>query len=80
MYDKSDPTAPTDSNVFELETKKGTKLIQIEMPPIEPVNAIKMELEMLAKSIHDNQPTKVTIEDGYRAWEVAYGIMDKINE
>jgi len=64
------------NNVFPLETDRGTKWIQVEMPTIEPVNAIKMELESLAHSIQHDTTPKVPIEDGYRALEVAYQIIE----
>jgi len=64
------------NNVFPLETDRGTKWIQVEMPAIEPVNAIKMELESLAQSILNDTTPKVPIEDGFRALEVAYRIID----
>src|SRR5690606_27900224 len=67
MYDKSETTQAPPGNVFELETPGGTKLIQIEMPAIEPVNSIKMELESFAQSIVSDLPAKVSIHDGYEA-------------
>lgn len=64
------------NNVFPLETDQGTKWIQLEQPDIEPVNAIKLELESLAASIQQNTKPKVPIEDGYRALDVAYRIIE----
>lgn len=59
------------SAMLELPTVKGSKWVQVSMPPIEPVNAIKMELETFAQSIlFDREPT-VSLEDGLRALEVA---------
>jgi hypothetical protein len=78
LYDQNDPTAPASGNVFELETPAGKKKISVEMPPIEPVNAIKMELEALAHSIETGSDVKVPLEDGYRALKVAYQILEKI--
>ena len=37
------------------------------MPQIEPINAIKMELEAFADSIRNNKRPVVSIEDGYDA-------------
>lgn len=78
MYDKNETTKQAGGNVFELETPSGTKLIQIEMPTIEPINSIKMELESFAESILKDLPAKVSITDGYRALKVAYQIIEKI--
>ncbi len=78
LYDKDDQLANADK-MMELETARGTKLLHIDMPTIEPVNAIQMELESLAQSIRENTPTKVGIEDGYRALEVAYRILAEID-
>lgn len=80
MYDQSDTTAPTKGNIFELETPKGKKIIEVNMPPIEQVNAIKMELESLAESIVQNKSLRVSIEDGFKALEVAYMIIDEIEK
>jgi len=78
MHDVSDTTIPTVGNTFELDTPSGKKMIEVSMPPIEPVNAIKMELESLADSIQNNKPLRVSIGDGLRALEVADLIIEKI--
>ncbi len=77
LYDKEDKLANADQ-MMELETARGTKLLHIDMPSIEPVNAIQMELESLAQSIREGTAPKVGIEDGYRALEVAYRILAEI--
>lgn len=77
LYDKGDQL-PDSNQLMELETARGTKMLHIDMPSIEPVNAIQMELESFAESIRLNQPVKVGIEDGYRALEVAYRILEEI--
>ncbi|MEL6638923.1 MAG: Gfo/Idh/MocA family oxidoreductase [Bacteroidota bacterium] len=77
MYDKAS-NPPQAEQMMELPTPQGDKLIHIEMPTIEPTNAIKMELESLATSIREQRPPKVGIEDGYRALEVAYRILEEI--
>jgi predicted dehydrogenase len=69
---------PEQGQSMELETPNGRKIIHMDMPVIEPTNAIKMELESLADSIlADTKPT-VSIEDGYKALELAYQILDDI--
>jgi len=65
-------------NMMELSTKDGTKYITVDMPDIEQVNAIKLELETFAESIiHDKRP-RVAIEDGYQALKLAHQIIDVI--
>lgn len=78
LFDKTDQP-PNAEQMMELETARGTKLLHVEMPSIEPVNAIQMELESFAQSISENTPPKVGIEDGYRALEVAYRILAEID-
>lgn len=56
------------------------KEIFIETPEITPINAIKTELERFYESIVNNEPTPVGLLDGYSALDLAYKIMDKINE
>ena len=73
--------APGDKNVFtfDIETNHGVKTIAISNPPIEEVNAIKMELETFKHAIENNHDTAVTVIDGFRAMDVAHQILDKIN-
>jgi len=80
MHDVSDATMNPIGNTFELETPTGKKIIEVSMPPIEPVNAIKMELESLADSIENNTPLRVSIGDGLKALEVADLIIEKIGK
>jgi predicted dehydrogenase len=80
MYDKGAPNVPENANFLELETQNGTKLITMEMPESEAVNAIQMELKTLAKSIIKNTKTEVTIEEGYESLKVAHAIIDQIEE
>ena len=56
-----------------------TKFLTYEEPKVEPVNAIKMELEEFAKSIINDTETMVTLEDGGLALQTAQQIMEKIN-
>ena len=63
---------------MDLETNQGKKSIHIALPEIEPVNAIKMELETFAQSIRQSTAPKVSIEDGFRALSLAYQIINEI--
>jgi predicted dehydrogenase len=69
-----------EENLMELDTNDGKKFIHLSAPEIEPVNAIKMELETLAKSIENDTRPVVSIEDGYQALKLAYQIMEKMEE
>lgn len=72
---------PGDTNVFsfDIETPNGKKTIAIANPSIQPLNAIKLELEAFVDSIINNKPTIVSEIDGFLAMEVAHQILDKIN-
>ena len=65
------------SLILDLGEGKGKKRIFIESPENEKVNAIKMELTMFADSIAYKKPSMVSAQDGHRALEVAYLIMEK---
>jgi predicted dehydrogenase len=69
-----DPLAVT----VELGNGKGVKQIYFESPTILPSNAIKMELEAFADSIINNTTPLVSIDDGYKALDVAYKIIEKM--
>ncbi|MGV3597039.1 MAG: Gfo/Idh/MocA family protein [Bacteroidota bacterium] len=67
------------SVVLDLGKDKGKKIIHFESPEVEPVNSIKRELELFNKAIANNTITEVPIEDGFKAMQVAYEIIEKIN-
>jgi predicted dehydrogenase len=64
--------------VIDLGNGKGSKQIYFEGPTILPSNAIKMELEAFADSIISNSTPLVSIDDGYKALDVAYRIIEKM--
>ena len=72
---------PEDENVFsfDIDTQNGKKTIAIATPAIEPLNAIKLELQAFVDSIVQNKPTVVSEIDGFLAMEVAHKILEKIN-
>lgn len=80
LYDKGSGNTPNHENLLELETNNGTKLIHMEMPDIESVNSIKMELETFARSILNDRKPIVSIQDGYKALEVAHQIIEQIEQ
>jgi predicted dehydrogenase len=63
---------------IELGEGKGSKEIFFEKPKIEANNAIKDELEAFAHAINTNTLPPVTIEDGYKALDIAYKIVAKL--
>jgi len=73
--DENDPFAM----VIDLGTDKGKKQLYFEKPTVDPINAIKTELEKFHLSIAENSTPMVTIIDGYKSLEVAFGIIEKIN-
>lgn len=72
---------PDDINVFsfDIETANGKKTIAIANPVIQPMNAIKLELESFVDAIIHNKPVVVSEIDGFLAMEVAHQILEKIN-
>lgn len=72
---------PGEANVFtfDIETNNGKKTIAIANPPVQDVNAIRMELEQFRDAIINNTETPVSVVDGFRAMEVAHLILDKIS-
>jgi len=66
------------SVTIDLGEGKGLKQIMFESPEVHPVNAIKMELETFADAINNNTRPWVSIDDGYKALEVAHKIIDQL--
>jgi len=66
--------------VLDLGQNKGSKQILINKPEVAEINAIKSELESFYHSIINNTVPPVTINDGYYALDVAYQIIDKVNQ
>ncbi len=67
------------SMILDLGKDKSQKEIFVEKPAIQPINAIKTELETFYESIVNDTDPLVTIEDGYHSLDLAYKIMEKIN-
>ncbi len=80
LYDEGDEAIPKDAHLMELETQKGKKLIEMSRPEVLPVNAIKMELETFAKSIVEDVPTKVSLQDGIKALSIAHQVIMEIEK
>lgn len=71
----SEPT-PEDDEEFLIETVKGKRKIDMYLPEIKPVNAIQMELETFHDCIVDDTTPYVSLEDGIRALDLAFKIMN----
>jgi len=65
--------------ILDLGDDKKKRRIYFEKPDVQPVNAIKEELNSFKDSIINNTIPLVNIEDGYQALKVAQMVMDKIN-
>jgi predicted dehydrogenase len=57
---------------------KGLKEIQVHNPEITPTNAIKEELTSFYYSIKEHRVPEVSLEDGFKALQVAQQILDKL--
>ncbi len=66
------------SVTIDLGKGKGKKQIYFDSPKPEPVNAIKRELETFYDSIVNDTTPIVSIDDGYKALDVAYKIINKL--
>lgn len=72
---------PSEDNPYAmvLDLPDGSqKQIYFEQPNVEEGNAIKDELQALADAINHNETPGVTLEDGYRALEVAHQISEQL--
>ena len=65
---------------FELQTPNGTKILSMEMPPAEKVNAIQEELKSFAHAIETGESPAVSLEEGHEALRVAWAVMEQIGE
>lgn len=75
-----DVTGEPDPFNITIETGDDSpdKEILFTKPEIEPHNAIQLELSTFAESILQNTIPLVTIDDGYKALEVAHRILEKL--
>lgn len=62
----------------DLGPGKGSKKISFDKPEVEPLNAIREELQSFVDSIRNDSDEVVSIEDGLNALEIAYRILDLI--
>lgn len=72
--------APNAATMTELDTFSGKKYLQIAQPEAPANNAIQTELAYFAQAISENTPSRVPLEDGLAALELAHLILERIKE
>ncbi len=77
LYD-AENNAPQKENLMTLDTNSGKKYLELQQAKTEPVNAIQMELQTFADCIRRNETPKVSLQEGYRAMDLAYRILGEI--
>ena len=65
---------------FEIDLGDKKKFITMETLTKQDVNAIKLELELFHKSITQNKPVPVSVEDGFKAMQLAQKVMEAIEK
>lgn len=62
---------------FPIETAAGgERIISVHNPEVPGTNALRAELADFVQAIEEARPPRVTVQDGYRALEVAHQILD----
>jgi predicted dehydrogenase len=65
---------------FPIDMPNGDKkIISVQMPEVQPTNAIRMELEEFANAVMQDKPVRVSVYDGYQAMDVAHQILKKMS-
>jgi predicted dehydrogenase len=64
--------------VFDMGEGKPVKKIYFDKPDIGEINAIKEELNSFHDAIVNDTTPLVSLEDGFRALDVAQQILDKL--
>jgi predicted dehydrogenase len=65
--------------IIDLPAGKGSKQIYFDKPEIVPINSIQTELQSFAQAILTNKTPLVTLNDGYIALDIAWRILEKVN-
>lgn len=55
------------------------KVISVQLPEVQPINAIKTELSEFATAILEDKPVRVSVYDGFQAMDVAHQILKKMS-
>jgi predicted dehydrogenase len=65
---------------FPLEMANGEKkIISVQNPEVEPINAIRTELSEFASAIAHDRAVRVSVYDGYQAMDVAHQVLKKMS-
>lgn len=65
---------------FPIEIPGGEqKTLSVQMPEIQPINSIRLELEEFSKAIIEDKPVRVSVYDGYQAMDVAHQVLKKMS-
>ena len=65
--------------VIAVETAEGEKrYLQFELPEVQSVNAIRMELALFLAAIKEGKEPPVSVSDGYNALKIAHQIIGKL--
>lgn len=78
LHDFAEVDNKAAENWVTIETKNGTKLIEIEIPEVEPVNSIQLELESFYEAIRSDTPEKVTLQEAFEALKLAHEIVSRL--
>ncbi|MBP7496574.1 MAG: Gfo/Idh/MocA family oxidoreductase [Bacteroidales bacterium] len=65
--------------IINTAPEENRKRIKIFNPETNEINAIKMELESFYKAVKNDKDPEVSIQDSYKALELAYKIIEKSN-
>ncbi|MEM6268529.1 MAG: Gfo/Idh/MocA family oxidoreductase [Bacteroidota bacterium] len=79
INDADERPAPDDL-MFEFQAGDQTKYLRMELPPVEAVNSIKLELEEFAEAIRTDSTPPVTLDEAVAALDCAHLIVEKINQ
>jgi predicted dehydrogenase len=78
LFDQDAAELPPLDQLMEFEIQDGKKWLQMQMPDAPAVNAIQRELETFYDSIEQNTTPVVSIQDGFKALELAHRILEII--
>lgn len=80
LYAQDADDLPPVDQLMEFETPIGKKWLSMRMPDAPAINAIQRELETFHESIVNDTDPVVTLDDGFRALEVAHRILAEIDK
>lgn len=78
LHDLDETNNKADDNWVKIETKNGTKFLEIEIPEVETINSIQLELESFYEAICNETREKVTLEEAFNALKLAHEIVSRL--